>query len=44
MEMVALSLGILNLGPPPNIVRRVIPIGCQQTWEKYVRSAIKTQL
>jgi hypothetical protein len=37
-------LGVLHLGPPPNIVRRMIPIGCEVEWEKYVRSAMKTQL
>ena len=36
--------GVLHLGSPPNILRRMIPIGCTDQWENYVRSAIKSQL
>ena len=33
--------GVLHLGFPPNILRKMIPIGCANQWEKYVRSAMK---
>ena len=33
--------GVLHLGSSPNILRRMIPIGCADQWENYVRSAIK---
>ena len=36
--------GVLYLGSPPNILRRMIPIGCVDQWENYVRSAMKSQL
>ena len=36
--------GVLHLGSPPNILRRMIPIGCADQWENYVRSAMKRQL
>ena len=36
--------GVLHLGSPPNILRRMIPIGCADQWENYVRSAMKSQL
>ena len=36
--------GVLHLGSPPNIFRRMISIGCADQWENYVRSAIKSQL
>ena len=36
--------GVLHLGSPPNILRRMILIGCADQWENYVRSAIKSQL
>ena len=36
--------GVLHLGSPPNILRRIIPIGCVDQWENYVRSAMKSQL
>ena len=36
--------GVLHLGSPPNILRRMIPIGCTDQWENYMRSAIKRQL
>ena len=36
--------GVLHLGSPPNILRRMIPIGCADKWENYVRSAMKSQL
>ena len=35
--------GVLHLGSPPNILRKMIPIGCADQWENYVRSAIKCQ-
>ena len=35
---------VLHLGSPPNILRRMIPIGCVDQWENYVRSAMKSQL
>ena len=34
--------GVLHLGSPPNILRRMIPIGCADQWENYVRSAMKS--
>ena len=36
--------GVLHLGRPPNIFRRMISIGCADQWENYVRSAMKSQL
>ena len=36
--------GVLHLGSPPNILKRMIPIGCADQWENYVRSAMKSQL
>ena len=36
--------GVLHLGSPPNILRQMIPIGCADQWENYVRSAMKSQL
>ena len=36
--------GVLHLGSPPNILRRMIPIGCADQWENYVRSVMKSQL
>ena len=36
--------GVLHLGSPPNILRRMIPIGCADQWENYVRSTMKSQL
>ena len=36
--------GVLHLGSPPNILRRMISIGCEDQWKNYVRSAIKSQL
>ena len=36
--------GVLHLGSPPNILRKIIPIGCADQWENYVRSAMKSQL
>ena len=36
--------GVLHLGYPPNIFRRMIPIGCVDQWENYMRSAMKSQL
>jgi hypothetical protein len=36
--------GVLNIGYPPNVIRRVIPIDSQLDWENYVTSAMKTQL
>ena len=37
-------VGVLHLGSPPNILRRMIPIGYADQWENYVRSAMKSQL
>jgi hypothetical protein len=34
--------GVLHLGSPPNLLRKMIPIGCADQWEKYVRSAMKS--
>ena len=36
--------GVLHLGCPPNIFRRMISIGCADQWKNYVRSAMKSQL
>jgi hypothetical protein len=36
--------GVINIGHPPNVIRRVIPIDSQLDWESYVTSAMKTQL
>ena len=36
--------GVLHLGSPLNIFRRMISIGCADQWENYVRSAMKSQL
>ena len=36
--------GVLHLGSPPNIFRRIISIGCADQCENYVRSAMKRQL
>ena len=33
--------GVFHLGPPPNILRKMISIGCADQWENYVRSAMK---
>ena len=33
--------GVLHLGSPPNILRKIIPIGCVDQCENYVRSVIK---
>ena len=35
--------GVLHLGSPPNILRKMIPFGCADQWENYVRSAMKCQ-
>ena len=35
--------GVLHLGSPPNILRRMIPIDYADQWENYVRSAMKSQ-
>ena len=35
--------GVLHLGSPPNILRKMISIGCVDQWENYVRSAMKSQ-
>jgi hypothetical protein len=35
--------GVLHLGFPPNLLRKMIPIGSADQWEKYVRSAMKSQ-
>lgn len=35
--------GVLHLGCPPNLMRKVIPIGSNGEWENYVRSAMKSQ-
>ena len=29
--------GVLHLGSPPNILRKMIPIGCVDQWKNYVR-------
>ena len=33
--------GVLHLGSPPNILRKMILIECVDQWENYVRSAMK---
>ena len=35
--------GVLHLGSPPNILRKMVPIGCADQWKNYVRSAMKCQ-
>jgi hypothetical protein len=35
--------GVLHLGLPPNMLRKMIPIGCADQWDNYVRSAMKSQ-
>ena len=35
---------VLNIGHPPNVIRRVIPIDCQLDWDNYITSAMKTHL
>ena len=35
--------GVLHLGSPPNILRKMVPIGCVDQWKNYVRSAMKCQ-
>ena len=35
--------GVLHLGSPPNILWKMIPIGCVDQWENYVRSVMKSQ-
>ena len=35
---------VLHLGSSPNILRKMILIGCADQWENYVRSAMKSQL
>jgi hypothetical protein len=35
--------GVLHLGSPPNMLRKMIPIGCADQLENYVRSAMKSQ-
>jgi hypothetical protein len=35
--------GVLHLGCPPNLLWKMIPIGCADQWENYVRSAMKSQ-
>jgi hypothetical protein len=34
--------GVLHLGSPPNLLRKMIPIWCADQWEKYVRMAMKS--
>jgi len=34
--------GVLHLGFSPNILRKMILIGCADQWENYVRSAMKS--
>ena len=34
--------GVLHLVSPPNILRKMVPIGCADQWENYVRSAMKS--
>jgi hypothetical protein len=36
--------GVLNIGHPPNVIRRFIPIDSQMDWDNYVTWAMKTQL
>ena len=35
--------GVLHLGSPFNILRKMIPIGCVDQWENHVRSTMKCQ-
>jgi hypothetical protein len=35
--------GVLHLGSPPNILRKMIPIECTDQWKNYMRSAMKSQ-
>jgi hypothetical protein len=35
--------GVLHLGSPPNMLRKMIPIGYADQLENYVRSAMKSQ-
>jgi len=35
--------GVLHLGSSPNILRKMILIGCADQWKNYVRSAMKSQ-
>ena len=35
--------GVLHLGSPASILRKMISIGCADQWENYVRSAMKCQ-
>jgi hypothetical protein len=35
--------GVLHLGSPTNILRKMILTGCVDQWENYVRSAMKSQ-
>jgi hypothetical protein len=35
--------GVLHLGSPPNILRKMISIGCADQWENYVRSAMMSR-
>jgi hypothetical protein len=35
--------GVLHLGFPPNMLRKMILIGCVDQWKNYVRSAMKSQ-
>ena len=34
--------GVLHLGSPPNILRKMILIGCTDKWKNYMRSAMKS--
>ena len=34
--------GVLHLDFPPNILRKMITIGCADQWETYVRLAMKS--
>lgn len=36
--------GMLHLGSPPNILRQIISIGCEDQWKNYMRLAMKSQL
>lgn len=36
--------GVIHLGAPPNILRRIIPIHCENQWDNFVKSAMKSQL
>jgi len=33
--------GVLHLGSPPNILRKMISIGCVDQWKNYVSSAME---